>query len=68
MGISSDTWWSVYCDECGDPVGENDYGGHDLAQSEQEARKFVTYHDGEIREDGKILCSTCADEAQAKAA
>jgi formylmethanofuran dehydrogenase subunit E len=61
MPITSDTWWEIRCDGCGDTFPDNDAGGTWLAQSEEEAREMVTDYDGEIR-DGKVICPGCIDE------
>lgn len=65
VGISSDTWWETRCDNCGDTFPDNDAGGNWLAQSEKEAREFVTDFDGEIRNDGKVICPTCIENGGA---
>jgi len=57
MGITSNTWWEIRCDSCGNTFPDND------AQSEKEAREMVTDYDGEIRDD-EVICPTCIEEQE----
>jgi hypothetical protein len=62
MAITSDIWWGIGCDRCGEPFPENEAGGPYLADSEENAREMVTEFNGEIDEDDKILCASCIEE------
>jgi hypothetical protein len=66
MPITSDTWWSVTCDSCMEPVGDLD-GMTPLADSLENAKELVSEYGGEIQHDGtengRIVCSTCLEEA-----
>lgn len=62
--ITSDTYWKVVCDECGEAFPEHDLGGYSLYETEGEARDEVTHYDGEITDDGKVTCPACIDERE----
>lgn len=64
MAITSDIWWSIGCDHCGEPFPENDAGGSYLADSETNAREMVTEFGGEIEDDDKIICAGCLEEKE----
>lgn len=69
MSISQEPYFKVLCDECGEAFPEHEDGGsYTLFETEKDAREAVIDHDGEITEDGKVICSTCIEERPSAAA
>lgn len=61
LAVQQKPCWEVVCDVCGE--GDNvDYGGSFHYHTEAEARDMLKSADWMIREDGKAMCGTCADE------
>ncbi len=61
MAIVKEAYWKCVCDSCDEPFPEGDWGGYMLSETESAAREQVTEYGGEIRDDGKVICSTCID-------
>lgn len=59
--ITQEQYWKTVCDECGEAFPESDLGGYELSDTEKEARERVLELDGEITDEGRIICATCVE-------
>jgi hypothetical protein len=63
-----DPHFAVYCDECGSPVGEEEYGGPILFETHSSAVSDArNIWEWEITDDGKVTCESCLDEREMEA-
>lgn len=66
MPITQEMYWQTVCDECGEAFPEGSDGGYQLSNTEKDAREYVTDYDGEITDDGKIICPGCVERETPK--
>lgn len=66
MALTKKTVVAIECDIHGSEGFEGDEIQWRVAEDEKEAREVVELCGGRIEPDGRVLCSTCIEESEAK--